>query len=272
MDLNIWHYLLITVGINILMFIPAFIFKTDKFTDITCGLTFCIVAVIARILYHFSWANTILALMVIFWGMRLGSFLLIRVHKMKRDKRFDGRRESFWRFLQFWLLQGVSAWIIMIPALPAMAKNEVRICHAGLLIWAAGLIIESLADAQKYRFNNNPENKGKFIDTGLWKNSRHPNYFGEILCWQGVYIFVFLSFPTAEKLLAFIGPLYITLLLLFVSGIPTVEKRSDEKFGQDPAYLEYKRGTNILIPWPKKKWNICGFFVIVAPNIFLHSN
>lgn len=191
--------------------------------------------------------------MVMFWGIRLGTFLLVRIHNMKRDKRFDGIRESFWRFLQFWLLQGVTVWIVMIPALLAMGKDNLRICYAGLFVWAAGLIVETIADAQKFRFNNDPDNKGKFIDRGLWKISRHPNYFGEILCWLGIYITVFLSFSGREVLLALIGPLYITVVLLFLTGIPTVEKRSDQKFGNDPAYLEYRRRTSMLIPWFRKK-------------------
>lgn len=253
MVLNLWHYLLIALGINILMFIPAFTFKTDKFTDLSYSLSFIIVAVVAWALYPFSVANTVVMAMVVIWGLRLGTFLFVRIGKMKRDKRFDGIRESFGRFLRFWLLQGVSVWIIMIPALLFMKNSDPRPCYAGLAIWAVGLLLETIADAQKYRFKSERANKGKFIDKGLWKVSRHPNYFGEILCWTGVYIFVFLSFSTVEKLIALAGPLYIILILLFLTGIPTVEKRADEKWGKDPAYREYKRRTSILIPWFRKK-------------------
>ncbi|MDD3095535.1 MAG: DUF1295 domain-containing protein [Candidatus Neomarinimicrobiota bacterium] len=252
MAFNIWHYLLIAVGINILMFIPAYIFKTDKFTDISYGLSFVIVVLTALFLSPLSPGNALLAAMVVLWGLRLGSFLLIRVHQMKGDRRFDGVRESFGKFLQFWLLQGVTVWIVLIPALMAMQKEDLRLCYAGLLIWAAGLLIETIADAQKSRFNLNPANKGKFINNGLWKTSRHPNYFGEILCWAGVYIFIFLSFSPREMLLAAVGPLYIILVLLFLTGIPTVEKRAEQKWGNDPEYIAYKKHTSILIPWFRK--------------------
>jgi steroid 5-alpha reductase family enzyme len=253
MDLHLWHYLLIAVGINILMFFPAYLFKTDKFTDISYGLSFIIVILIAWILYPYSVTNTLLTAAVVLWGLRLGIFLLVRIHNMKRDRRFDGIRESFWRFLQFWLLQGVTVWIVLIPSLMAMQKDQLRPCYAGLAVWAIGLIIETIADAQKYNFNNTAANKDKFIDHGLWKISRHPNYFGEILCWVGLYVFVFLSFSKSEMLIALIGPIYISFVLLFLTGIPTVEKRADKKWGDDPAYLEYKRRTSILIPWFLKK-------------------
>jgi steroid 5-alpha reductase family enzyme len=123
----------------------------------------------------------------------------------------------------------------------------------GLGIWFIGLIIEATADIQKYKFKLDKKNKDKFIDIGIWKYSRHPNYFGEILCWVGVYVFVFLSFSISEKLIALIGPLFITTLLLFVSGIPLLEKYADKKWGKEKDYQEYKKNTNILIPWFKKE-------------------
>ncbi|MDZ7820584.1 MAG: DUF1295 domain-containing protein [Candidatus Marinimicrobia bacterium] len=136
MVLNLWHYLFIAVGINVVMFIPAYLFKTDKFTDLSYSLTFIILIITAWILYPFSAGNTLIAAMVVVWGLRLGIFLFVRIGKMKRDRRFDGIRESFWKFLQFWLLQGISVWIILIPALLFMKTEVPRLCYAGLAIWA----------------------------------------------------------------------------------------------------------------------------------------
>jgi steroid 5-alpha reductase family enzyme len=253
MSLNLMHYFLIALGINVLMFIPAYIFKTDKFTDISYGLTFIILVIIAWLLYPFTYGNTILALMITVWGLRLGIFLFIRIGKMKRDKRFDGIRESFPKFLQFWILQGVSVWIILIPTLLFMGKEEQSISYAGVAVWALGLLLESISDMQKFKFSQNANKKGQFINEGLWKYSRHPNYFGEILCWLGVYLFVFMSFSRMEMIPAFAGPLYIMIILLFGTGIPTVEKQADKKWGDQPDYLEYKRKTSILIPWLRRK-------------------
>lgn len=251
--MELYFYLLLALGINLLMFIPAFIFKTDRLTDISYALSFVILMTIAWIMEPLSLENTLVALMVTLWAIRLGSFLFVRIGKMRRDKRFDGRRESFTKFLSFWSLQGITVGIVLIPALLFMGKINKSVLNIGVFIWLTGLMIETIADAQKFRFNQDPANKGKFIDRGLWKFSRHPNYFGEILIWIGLYIYVFQSFSTFEKLYTLAGPLFITILLLFISGIPTVEKRAKEKFADDPAYLRYIHSTSILIPWFKKR-------------------
>lgn len=191
--------------------------------------------------------------MVIAWGLRLGIFLFIRIRKMKRDKRFDGIRESFFRFLKFWALQGLAVWVILIPALFFVNSEISEVFWFGFFIWAVGLTIESTADIQKYKFKQNKKNKYKFIQTGLWKYSRHPNYFGEMLCWIGVYLFVFLSLTSLQRIFALASPLFIIILLLFVTGLPPLEKYADEKWGKQKEYFEYKRKTSILIPWIPKK-------------------
>lgn len=251
--LTIFHYLLISIGINLLMFIPAFIFKTDKLTDISYALTFIIMVVAALIVSGLSAPALILALMVIAWGLRLGIFLFVRIGKMKKDRRFDGVRESFPKFVQFWVLQGLSVWVILVPALLFIIGRHTSVCWLGLLIWLIGLLVEAFADIQKYRFKQDKKNKAKFISTGLWRYSRHPNYFGEILCWLGIYLFVFRGFAALNKLFALISPLYITILLLFVTGLPQLEKYADQKWGKAKEYKEYKRKTSILIPWFPKR-------------------
>ena len=251
--LNIFHYLIIALGINILMFIPAFKFKTDKLTDLSYSLTFIILIILALILSNITTTKIILSLMVLAWGLRLGIFLFIRIRKMKKDKRFDGMRESFFRFLKFWVLQGLAVWVILIPAFFFINSDIIKISWIGFIIWALGLIIESTADFQKYSFKQDKKNKDKFIQTGLWKYSRHPNYFGEILCWVGIYIFVFNSLTMLQKIIALVSPLFIIILLLFVTGLPMLEKYANKKWGKQKDYQEYRRRTSILIPWIPKR-------------------
>ncbi|MFP4656189.1 MAG: DUF1295 domain-containing protein [Candidatus Woesearchaeota archaeon] len=107
--------------------------------------------------------------------------------------------------------------------------------------------IESFSDFQKLTFKKQPKNKGRFIKSGLWKYSRHPNYFGEILCWIGVYVFC------GVWMWGLISPIFITTMLLFVSGIPLLEKKADEKWGGSREYQKYKHETPILIPWKNMK-------------------
>jgi steroid 5-alpha reductase family enzyme len=233
--------LLFALGFNILMFIPAFLFKTDKLTDMSYSLTF-----IALISYIFiskadvsgSW---ILFLMILLWALRLGIFLFVRIHKQKKDDRFDTMRNSFFKFLGFWLLQGITVWIVLIPAILFDGKYYL----VGIVIWFIGVLIESIADIQKFMFKNKSKNKEKFIQSGLWYYSRHPNYFGEILTWIGVYIF------SGIWLWGLVSPIYISLLLLFVSGIPILEQKADKKWGKSKEYRSYKKKTSLLIPWFK---------------------
>ncbi len=155
---------LISIGINIIMFLPAYFFKTDKLTDISYAITFVVVALYGLFISGFSVANLILFLMIFFWAARLGSYLLIRIKKLKKDKRFDGMRENFWKFLRFWLLQGFTVWVVLLPTsifFNNQIKNISFYSFIGLFIWLIGLLIETFADLQKYKFINNPINKDK---------------------------------------------------------------------------------------------------------------
>ena len=134
----------------------------------------------------------------------------------------------------------LTVWVVLIPAILFDGTFYI----VGAIIWIIGLIIESFADAQKFSFKK--KNKGKFIQTGLWKYSRHPNYFGEMLCWIGIYVFA------GVWLWGLISPLYIIALLVFVSGIPLLEKKADAIWGKNKAYQKYKKETSVLIPWFKR--------------------
>ena len=243
--------LIISLGINLAMFLPAFIFKTDKLTDFSYSLTFILVSLFAFFINSFSVAKLILLVMLLAWAFRLGAYLFIRINKIKKDSRFDERRESFWKFLNFWLLQGLTVWIVMIPSINFFYSDISfrTISIVGIIVWTTGLTIESIADYQKFTFKN--KYKNKWMESGLFKYSRHPNYFGEVLCWVGVYIYT-LQFSWMS-LLNLVSPLFILILLLFVSGVPLLEKKADKKWGEDKHYQDYKRRTSKFIPWFPKK-------------------
>jgi steroid 5-alpha reductase family enzyme len=117
----------------------------------------------------------------------------------------------------------------------------------GFLVWLIGIGIEAAADTQKSRWRAKPENKGKFINVGLWSKSRHPNYFGEIVLWAGITI---IALPVLQgwQFVALISPIFVTILLTRISGVPMLEKRADEKWGGQADYEEYKKNTPVLIP------------------------
>lgn len=248
--------LIISLGINIIMFIPAFIFKTDQLTDISYAVTFGAVALVEFFLKGYSLGSFILLAMVLVWAVRLGTYLLVRIRKNGKDSRFDAMREHFFKFAQFWILQGITVFVILIPAIYFFSSNNHAIGTLsifGIAIWLAGLIIESLADAQKFKFMNDPDNRDKWIASGVWNYSRHPNYLGEMMVWVGIYLFVVGTLPLNRALISLISPLYIIGLLLFVSGIPILEKSADKKWGSDPNYQAYKKRTNILFLLPHHK-------------------
>ena len=253
--MNLLDAFLVASGINVVMFVPAYFLRTDKLTDISYAVTFVVVSAIGIWLGGYSFPSLVVFLMVSFWAIRLGGYLLIRIKKIKRDKRFDGMRESFWRFSRFWLLQGLTVWAVLLPSILFFQNSLVEIsvvAYIGVVVWFVGLFIETVADAQKYRFINNAENKGRWIDTGLWKYSRHPNYFGEILVWIGIYIYTLFGLSFSQAIIGIISPVYIVLLLLFASGIPLLEKVAEKRWGSDSEYQKYKRTTSVLVPLPKR--------------------
>jgi steroid 5-alpha reductase family enzyme len=249
--------LIISLGINLLFFILASAFKTDKFTDFTYGLTFIILTfffLLKNQTFHFY--QLLLALMVTLWGIRLIIYLLVRILKIKKDRRFNKIREKPLKFLQFWVFQGLAVWAITLPSVYLLNKTESKLLSPvmvlGVITWTLGLLIETISDWQKFTFKNNPRNKNLWIQSGLWKYSRHPNYFGEMLCWWGIFVFA-LPFLKGLSWFTIISPLFITFILLFVSGIPPLEKRYDSKYADNQKYQEYKKKTSVLIPLPLKK-------------------
>ena len=255
---NLLAALGLALVIQVVMFIPAYFLKTDKFTDMSYGLTFILLALIALLSNSVSFAKVLLFIMILTWGLRLVIYLFIRIKKIKKDSRFDKIRGSFVKFLGFWILQGITVWVVMLASLLFFNSENAGfniLSVIGLLIWVYGILVEGIADAQKFSFKSNPMNKGSWIQTGLWKYSRHPNYFGEMLCWTGIYIYALpvLSASTLNALIGLISPLYIILMLRFVSGVPKLEKIDDERYRGNPEYKAYKKRTSMIILWPPRK-------------------
>ena len=235
-----------------LVFIPAYLMQTEKFFDLTGSITYISVITIAVIFSAKADARSILlAALVVIWAARLGSFLFSRIKKAGKDDRFDEIKPSFIRFLNVWTIQGLWVTFTMAAALVAITTNTRKeldgFAVVGFLVWVFGFVIEVLADSQKSRFSAKPENKGKFIQTGLWSRSRHPNYFGEIVLWVGVAI---IALPVLQgwQWVAMISPVFVTFLLTRVSGVPLLEKKADKKWGGQEDYETYKKKTPVLIP------------------------
>ncbi len=247
------YSLLSIIVIQVVFFIFAALFKTDKVTDLSYGLTFPATVLLLLLLGgNYGISNIILFCMILLWGLRLGVFLFIRVLVTKRDRRFDGVRENFKRFLTFWTLQAATIFVVLLPATFMLEKNTLfnPLQGIGIFIFLAGFVVETIADFQKFTFKNNPTNHDKFINTGLWKYARHPNYFGEMLVWCGVFLY---TLPTLSgyEFISIVSPLYIWFLLRYVSGVPPLEKRYSKIYKDNRSYQDYKKSTRLLVPLPK---------------------
>ena len=249
------------IGVQWIAWIPASIAKTERFYDLTGGLTYLIVV-------SFSlWAGSqseapslrelIVSLLVVIWALRLSSFLYFRIHRTGKDGRFDRLKTSPIRFLVPWTIQGLWVFLTMIVVIVINSQADsapaLGIWDAvGLSIWLLGFGIEVVADNQKTVFNTETNNQGKWIDSGLWSYSRHPNYLGEILLWTGIACFGISCFTGLERF-AWISPIFIYLLLTKLSGIPILDKRALEKWGDDVEYQKYRDKTPALFPRLTKK-------------------
>ena len=246
----------VALAVNAAFFAIAATRRTDVVTDLSYSLSFAVLAIVLPFLGAHEPIQLVASLLVLVWAARLGVYLFRRILRIKVDHRFDGMRDNPLRFARFWLLQAISVAVIMLPVSYLLGRDTAPgvglWALAGATIWAVGLVIESVADAQKSAFKALDENRGRFISSGLWRYSRHPNYFGEMLVWWGLFVYA-VPFLDGAAFAVVIGPLFITLLLLFVSGIPLLERSADEKYGDDPAYREYKRATSILVPLPPRR-------------------
>jgi steroid 5-alpha reductase family enzyme len=247
-----WSIALIALVIQWVAFVPAFARRTERFYDLVGSATFITATALA------VWSGwpldlraALLALAVVTWALRLGSYLVGRIRRAGRDDRFDEIKQSAPRFLLAWTLQGLWVVITSAPAVLGIVSDrrvpaDVALA-VGFALWAAGFLIEVIADGQKARFAADQRNRGRFIATGLWARSRHPNYFGEILLWVGVAVMAAPVLVGWERL-ALMSPLFVAWLLIRVSGIPMLERKAEARWGAEPAYRAWRESTPRLVP------------------------
>ena len=243
--------------IHWILFIPSYIFQTEKFYDLTGTLTYItvlsFVVFIKKTTVHemLDLRSLLIYGCIMIWTIRLGGFLFWRVLKDGHDKRFKTILPSFTQLLMTWTLS--AAWVFIqslsaLVALTVITSVEMGLIGwLGLALWIFGFSFEVLADHQKTKFKADPTNEGKFITGGLWDVSRHPNYFGEIVLWLGITV---MAVPVMSGLqfISLISPVFGFLLIYYVSGVRMLEARSDKKWGNNPEYQEYKRNTPVFFP------------------------
>ena len=239
-------------GIQWLAFIPARLFQTERFYDLTGSITYIAVTLAAiSAATAPSGAQWLIAIMIFIWAGRLGSFLFRRIHAAGGDQRFDHIKVSSSRFFVAWTLQG--AWVVMtscaaLTAILSADQTAVGVIYViGAVMWVAGFAIEVMADQQKSRFRADPANDGRFINVGLWARSRHPNYFGEILLWAGIAVMA-IPYLSSTQWVVMLSPLFVYALLTRISGIPTLARRGQQLWGDDPTYQAYVANTPRLLP------------------------
>ena len=254
---SIWESILIRSFIlifiiQIIVFIPSFIFKTEHYYDLTGGITFIIVILYAfyekfQIIEFIDFRSVILVLFILIWSLRLSLYLFFRV-KVGGDVRFIEIKKNFLRFMRAWIFQGTWVFICSFPVLIVLLNKPLEndlFLYVGIFFWVFGFLFEVIADRQKVIFNKT--SKGKFISTGLWSFSRHPNYFGELVLWLGITI---ISLPTFLEFqyLGLITPIFIYLLLTKVSGVNLLEELAEKRWGNSKDYILYKNNTPVFFP------------------------
>ena len=234
-----------------LMFVPAYAFQTEHYFDLTGSISYITTVVAAGMLSSsLDLRDLIICAMIVIWAVRLGSFLFWRIKKDGQDTRFIVMKTQFIWFLMTWTLGGLWVLVTMAAGLAAITSNITEdlgaLSYIGISLWLFGFAVEVAADRQKRRFKALPENKGRFIKSGLWAWSQHPNYFGEITLWFGLTL-VALPVLSGWQLCTLISPIFVYLLLTRVSGIPLLDRLALKKWGNDPDYIAYIESTPSLI-------------------------
>lgn len=253
------YYLILIITLFIYMnvwFIISIIKKRNDFADVAWGLGFVLLTWISFFISNnYNFRMLIVAILVSIWGIRLALHIYKRNKNKKEDYRYQEWRKSWGKYfyirsyIQVYILQGVLLFIICLPVLIINKNSNTNLSiidFFGIIMWIIGFFFESVGDAQLAKFIKNTENNGKLMKTGLWKYTRHPNYFGEVTQWWGIWL---IAINVTNGLIGIIGPITITILILKISGIPLLEK----KMSENPEFLEYKKQTSMFIPLPPKK-------------------
>lgn len=248
--------------IHWIVFIPSMIKQTEHYFDLMGSISYVMTCVVSLYLValstDLSLRSIIIASLITIWAIRLGSFLFLRVKREGRDNRFNVMKTKFWWFLFTWTLGGLWVFVTMCAGLAAITsgKNVDLFSHPldiiGLSLWLIGFVTEVIADNQKSRFRSNPDNANNFINEGLWKRSRHPNYFGEITLWLGITLMA-LPVLVGLQLITLISPIFVYILLTKISGVSMQEARAKKKWKDNEEYNDYLQNTPMLIPRLKLK-------------------
>lgn len=249
---------IITVAFQLIFFVITYAFRFDKVTDFAGSTNFILLALVTLTVGGtYSARQIVISTCVFIWGTRLCAFLLYRIILWGEDRRFDDKRENVLKLAAFWGVQAVWVWTVSLPVTIVNSKQEGDVKGLKWLDWvgwavfAFGAILEAVADQQKLWFKQKEESRGRWTDVGVWAYSRHPNFFGEMIVWWGLYLSAVNQLEGAEHA-AVVGPIFITLLLMFVSGIPLLERGWDKKYGRNEEYWRYKKRTSVLILFPPK--------------------
>ena len=246
---------LLAYVIHWIAYIPAYVFQTEKFYDLTGSVTYLSVVWFVFLSTYQSislnFGNLILVLLISIWTIRLGLFLFMRIHKAGEDKRFRTIKTSASQFFMTFTISGLWVTLCSMCALVAISSPEGLVMnaltYAGIILFIIGFGIEIVADNQKTAFRSIEANKDSFITSGLWSKSRHPNYFGEVLLWFAIAV---ISFSSLEglQLITLISPIFTYILLVYVSGVRMLEDMNDKKWADDEQYKSYKKNTPMLFP------------------------
>ena len=246
---------LLAFAIQWVAFVPAYLAQTESFYDLTGSITYLSVVALA-LTVSADPRSLLLGMLIGIWALRLGSFLFLRIRRDGGDSRFDAVKPRPLWFLFFWTLQGL--WVVMTAAAALAAMTASRVvplgaaAAVGVALWLLGFVTEVVADQQKRAFRRDPANHGRFIESGLWAWSRHPNYAGEILLWCGIAL---IAAPALAgwQYLTLVSPLFVYVLLTRISGIPPLEAQAKRRWGEEPAYRAYRDRTPLLRPRPPRQ-------------------
>ena len=252
--------LIVDFGLQLVFGVLSIVLKTEKFYDFIGALTHISCALLG-VFYNWNTSKNysfeeklVQAICICLWAAKLGAFLLYRVIKTGKDSRFEEAKKNPAILLFYWLLQGVWVYLNILPSLFMWTTDKtdnkyIYISAIGWVLFVFGIVFETVSDYQKTVFRNNPANKGRFITTGLWSISRHPNYFGEIVLWFGIFIAAAPYFAYPWAFFSILCPIGTALQISFFSGIPLLEKAGLERWGGEEEYASYLENVAVLVPW-----------------------
>lgn len=245
--------LVIFIFMNLFFFVSV-IFKRNDIADSAWGIGFLVVAIFNLIASgNFLQTKLVITFLVFLWGLRLSSYITLRNWGKSEDYRYKEWKEKWGKsallrsYLQVFLLQGFFMFLVSLPVTLFNRFGGVpfNISVLGISVWILGFYFETVGDLQMFYFKKDPKNKGKVMDQGLWQYTRHPNYFGEVTMWWGIWL---LTVGSTYWYIGIIGPITISFLILKVSGIPLLEK----KYEGNREFEKYKSKTSVFFPWFSK--------------------